>query len=60
MVNIQFDNDSDSGRNKNYGRTTKFIRDKLDVSGKTARKIIIGVGIVALLVTLYVWITFIL
>lgn len=55
MPNVQFDSDQSEPKEKDRGKMVNFIRDKLGVNGETARNILIGVGIVILLISLYFW-----
>lgn len=56
MPNVQFDSENNNNRRqKDRGKMVNFIRDKLGVSGATAKKIFIGIGVAALLVSLYFW-----
>lgn len=60
MPNVQFDSEKNNQPDKDRGKMVNFIRDKLGVSGEVAQKIFVGVGIIALLVSLYFWAQFLL
>lgn len=56
MANVQFDSETQNNQpQKDRGKMVSFIRDKLGVSGSVAKKIFIGIGIAALLISLYFW-----
>lgn len=57
MANVQFDDDKQNNQpeEKERSKMVGFIRDKLGVSGATAKKIFIGIGVTALLISLYFW-----
>jgi hypothetical protein len=54
MASVEFEDENQNSRpKKDRGKIVAFIRDKLGVSGATAKKILIGIGVIALLVSLY-------
>lgn len=61
MANVQFDSNNQNNRpQKERSKMVKFIRDKLGISGSMAKKIFIGIGSTALMISLYFWIQLIL
>lgn len=57
MANVQFDSNNQNNRpQKERSKMVKFIRDKLGVSGAMAKKIFIGIGATALIISLYFWV----